>query len=293
MQSPSPQVPEELRSTDYEFPRVSLPQSRPGATRQVLAQLGQADWAGAWFDDNPHVPEQPVSPEPRLPWERDLVNYEEMLNLPIAADDTQPLPVAGVVVDDTPQAAHHDGLTPAHAPVIPVPENPFLNAHPPRHASPAEPRPEPPTEVIVHVGNALPARLTAPELMLLGRDIPADAPAAVKLAATPPPYRPVQRDARHPLVFSAFDAEFWEQIDDVVRQQHAGAGGMRMSNDQAMDALMAHLARVDAAHKAGIDRVAVHEYAGRLADATRPLPHRTPGVALAAIEASRGELVAQ
>jgi hypothetical protein len=84
--------------------------------------------------------------------------------------------LSGVVVDEPtgPQPARHEGLAPAAAPSIPapppVPSVPFLNAGAAHPQSPAT----------VRVGNALPSRLTAWELQLLGRHAPADAPAAVQ-----------------------------------------------------------------------------------------------------------------
>lgn len=231
----------------------------------------------------PQVPVELADPDyefPRvqLPDSRPVVSAAELLDALDADDEpTEPLALDGLVLDGEPQPARHAGLAPAAAPSIPVPDNPFLNAHPPRHAAPS--------------GSALPARLTDVELTLLGREVPADAPAAPSLQPEPPPYYPIQRDEQHPLVFSSFDAEFWQQVEDTVRRQQAGAGGLRMSNDEAMGALLAHLDRAEAAHQAGIARVAAHEYRGRLADASRTLPRRVPGAALAAIEAQRGELV--
>lgn len=224
-------------------------------------------------------------PTVTLPASRPQVSAAELLDA-LADDDTQPLALDGLVVDETPQAAHHAGLAPAAAPWIPVPDNPFLNAHPPKHAkSDAEP-----TQVIVRVGNALPARLTAPELMLLGRPVPADAPSAPSLPPAPPPYQPARRDREHPLVFAAFDDRFWVERGEEMARLNQHAARLRRQVDQDMIALDASLRDLEA-ERAAWDAMAPWLYQGQLAQAAKPLPRRTPGASLAAIEASRGQLV--
>jgi hypothetical protein len=285
--APSAEVPPELAERDYEFPQVQLPASRPLVDHtQLLAALD---------DDEPTQELAPVGVlhfatdfvlppcEPPIGEQAATTADERHVTCAVCLNWLEHVPertsvLDGLVLGEAPQPAQHEGLKP-----VPVPSLPFLNAHPPR--------PDAPTEVIVRQGNALPARLTAPELMLLGRPIPADAPSAVRPPKPGIP-APVQRDREHQLVFGAFDAEFWEQVETTVRQRQAGPGGLRMSTDDAMAALDEHLARVERAHRAGIARVGAHEYASHLADASRPLPRRTPGAALKAIEASRGELVA-
>jgi len=236
---------------------------------------------------NPNAPAAEVPPElaerdyefppVQLPASRPLVDHTQLLAALDDDEPTQPLPKVGKVLDEAPQPAQHEGLAPAAAPSIPVPANPFLNAAAPQS-----------TQVVVRQGNALPARLTDVELAMLGRTARLDTPQAPSLPA------PLRRDAAHPYRFDAFDAEFWEQVETTVRQQSAGPGGLRMSTDAAMDALDAHLAAVDAAHREQVERGTGMEYAvwlaSQLADVERPLPRRVPGASLA-IEASRGQLV--
>lgn len=298
--APGADVPPELRSADYEFPCVELPQER--------ARVSSTELRAALNDDTqPLEPvvlhfandfllppcEPGISENVAVTPDGERVTCRECLNW--LAHVPPPSALDGFVLDETPQAARHEGLAPAPVPHIPVPSIPFLNAHAarPRHESD-----EQPTQVIVHVGNALPARLSAPELMLLGRTIPGDAPPAVRPPVPSLP-APARRDHRaHALVFAAFDADFWEEIETTVRQQQAGPGGMRMSVDAAMDALDEHLAAVDTVHRQQIERGTGVEYAvwlaSQLADADRPLPRRNPGASLApAIETPRGELVAR
>lgn len=256
--APHNEVPAELQSRDFDFPRVPLPDARP--------QVSAAELRDALADDDT----QPI--EPFWPGEKgpELVEPIKLPEYPV---------FAGKVVDEAPQPAQHEGLAPAAVPVIPVPSLPFLNAG----------APQPRTEVIVRVGNALPARLTDVELAMLGRAVPLDAPQAPSLPA------PLRRDARHPFRFDAFDSEFWELVNDTARQYQGGPGGLRMSTDAAMDALDAHLAAIDAVHREQVQRTTGMEYAAWLAslvaEAGRPaLPHRVPGAALSAIEGR--ELVA-
>jgi hypothetical protein len=284
--APSAEVPPELAERDYQFPQVQLPASRPLVDHtQLLAALD---------DDEPTQELAPVGVlhfatdfvlppcEPPIGEQAATTADERHVTCAVCLNWLEHVPertsvLDGLVLDEAPKPAQHEGLAP-----VPVPSLPFLNAHPPR------PEPSAPW---LHVGNALPAALTSVELMLLGRPIPEHAPRTVHPPAPSVP-APIRRDREHRLVFGAFDAEFWEQVETTVRQRQAGPGGLRMSTDDAMAALDEHLARVERAHRAGIARVGAHEYASHLADASRPLPRRTPGAVLAAIEAPRSELVA-
>lgn len=280
-------APEPLRDGLYPLARESAVQLllNPHAAAVVPPELADPDY------ELPHV---------ELPASRPLVSAAELREA-LADDDTQPLALDGLVVDEAPQPARHAGLAPAAGPQIPVPSNPFLNARPPRHgAAPAGPAPQraiaagprharpaaAPT-----AGSALPARLTDVELSMLGRPIPADAPAAPTLAPEPEPYHAVRRDAEHELVFTAFDEQFWDERNAEIAALNRGAVGLLREVDTGAVALDAHLGRLEAAHQALIEQVAGDHYRGQLAAASAPLPRRTPGAALAAIETDRRELV--
>lgn len=241
------EVPVELRSQEYEFPRVELPQSRPPVTAAQLREALDAD-----------ADEQPTQPLPNV---KRLAEIEAL------------------------QPARHEGLAPAAAPVIPVPSLPFLNAHPPRPAAPERSQPPEPRHA-----KALPARLTDIELVMLGRPVPSDAPTTPSLPPAPEPYQAILRDTDHELLFTSFDAEFWRERDaEIARytQQANEAVAQAVSAGLALDARMGRLE----AERAAWDGMTAWLYEGTLADATAPLPRRTPGAALAEIEASRGELV--
>jgi len=75
-------VPVELQTRDYQFPRVQLPQERPHPSPTEL---------------------------------RESLDDERTQQLP-------PVALAGVVLDGTPKPAQHDGLAPAAAPSIPDPQ---------------------------------------------------------------------------------------------------------------------------------------------------------------------------
>jgi hypothetical protein len=184
---------------------------------------------------------------------------------------------------------------------IPVPSLPFLNA------GAVEPDPEP-VRPYVTVGNALPAELTAWELDLLHRPVgeilgdPDDMPTQSLPAVREPEQlpRPPQRDEQHLLVFSVFDRGFWRDRSEEVRREETAAAEREAANDRRAEALTGRLTALELGHWEHIARVAPVEYAERLANsadiarAARPalqLPRRTPGAALAAIEASAGELV--
>lgn len=246
---PLVQVPAELADRDYTLPRVQLPASRPLIT--AAEPLGALD--GPMTSD-------------------------------AAPDDTQVLDMstvlAGDVVDPAPRPAEAPGLEPVEPQVrrpspksaMPVPTLPFLNAGAP-------------APVAVHIGNALPAALSAPELMLLGRPVPDDAPAAVQQPV------PVRRSARHPRSFGAFDTEFWAIVRGCMDTEHAEGWRLLAENDERDAALSERLARMDAAHCADVERIEGMPYAAWLAcqlaeAAHEPLPHRTPGAAKARLESS-------
>lgn len=253
-------VPVELQPQEYEFPHVELPVSRPVVTAGMLREVLDLD---------------------------DEANQEllsAMAELEADEEPTQPIAVTGTLLDDEPQPARHVGLVPAVAPSIPVPMNPFLNAHPPKHARSAVPS-----------GSALPARLTDVELSLLGRPVPADAPPMPSLAPAPQLYQPIQRDREHPLVFSCFDEAFWRERHEEIALLNGESIRLAQQAARTAVAMDAQLGRTEAAHQLLVSRVAAVEYRGQLAESVRalpcPLPKRVPGAALAAIEAQHGELV--
>lgn len=293
-------VPVELASQDYEFPHVDVPSSRPivsagellealDADEQPTAPIpvtvagsdcgrqhyyrvycvapdtsspdfGTAAEARAYYDAVPEVHE-PI-------W--DVVHTDggscrrESQRQEILSFDkpTQPIPVTGKVLDDEPQPARHAGLVPAAAPVIPVPSLPFLNAHPPRGRHAGRPEPEP--QVAAPLGPDQSARLSGPELAILGRPVPANLPA------------PVRAPAPRGRVFGEFDGGFWSLLIATQRRAHAVADTLARDNDRTANALDRALEAAQQCVEDGLAQVNAP---------TSTLPRRTPGAAKAAIDA--------
>lgn len=220
-------VPVELAEQDYEFPHVDVPRSRPIVSAGELLEALEGD-------DEPEADERP----------------------------TEPIPVIGTVLDGEPQPARHAGLAPAAAPVIPVPDNPFLNAHPPRGRHAGRPEPEP--QVASPLGPDQSAALSGPELAILGRPVPANLPAPVRAP------RPRGR------VFGEFDGAFWSLLIATQRRAHAVADTLARDNDRTANALDRAL---EAAQQCVDDGLA------QINAPTSTLPRRTPGAAKAAVDA--------
>jgi hypothetical protein len=218
------------------------------------------------------------------------------LPAPRSIDDTQPLD--GKVVDNARKPVTREGLAPAAGPAFPAPSTPFLNTG----APPAPPR-------ATTRGSALPARLTDAERALLGKPVreilgDPDAPTRSLPALRERPrfgastaHQPkAETTSNGVLILASFyaDPEFSGRISQHIKQVSAGALELRRANNARETDLRVRLAALDRAHRAAIAAEAPGQYAQQLAAAASvgPLPQRTPGAALKAIEAGReGETV--
>lgn len=282
--TPAADVPAELRSTGYGFPRVKLPAPKAHVPAEVrpLSNVRNVEQLVLRRDTTNEI--EPC--ELRFEKYSSLIvarfydakgrstgetnhpiafSVEDLIDhywprgwnvagsLPLADDDTQPLtPVSqpkARIVDPTPQPVRIEGLTPASAPSIPLPSLPFLNA-----GAHVEPQPSPRAQVIVREGSALPPRLTGAELMILGQPVPNDAPPAPRPRG----------------VFHTFEQGFWTRLHQHTDRAHAVAESLTAANDRRDDELSERLARLEQRHR---DMIAQHE--------ARPLPRRTPGASLA------------
>lgn len=180
------------------------------------------------------------------------------LHEPVGVDETptQALPVVGKVVDQAQKPAHAEGLAPVPAPAIPDPVT--VTSTGPRHAVPT-------------VGSALPARLTEWESAVLGGLTHEQAAQAA-----------VDQDAAWQARIDEM-AAYWAQVDERFRRgpEHYVREKTRFDLDQ-IERWSAYL---------GQQSRRPYQYGPQQPVAA--LPHRRPGAFRAAIEASRGELVAQ